>query len=88
MVARFLFGICFSISKSVTQDLHVERAIQCVVGTSKPYDIAGTGKLSLCHCAFQAKNNSVNDRVAQFLIANHYGIFGISFDYPRMTVLL
>ena len=70
MVARFLFGICFSRSSSVTQDLHVERAIQCVVGTIKPYDIAGTGKLSLCHCAFEAQNNSVNDRVAKFLIAN------------------
>ena len=80
MVARFLFGICFSISKSVTQ-LHVKRAIQCVVGTSKPYDIAGTGRLPLCHCAFEAKNNSVNDRVAQFLIANP-DIYDTSFGFP------
>ena len=81
MVARFLFGICFSRSSSVTQYLDVERAIQCVAGSNKSYDIADTGKLSLCHCAFEAKNNSVNDRVAQFLIANP-SLF-VDFGYPR-----
>ena len=59
MVSRFLFGICFSVSKSVTHYLDVERAIQCV---------ARTGKLSLCHCAFEAQNKSVNDIVIQLLI--------------------
>ena len=77
MVARFLFGICFSISKSVTQNLHVEQAIQCVAGRTDKY----TAKLSLCHCAFEAQNNSVNDRVAQFLIANP-SLIG-DFGFPR-----
>ena len=82
MVARFLFGICFSISSSVSQDLGVEQAIRCVADTDK-YNIP---KLSLCHCAFEAQNNSVNDRVTQFLTANHYlylDIFHGNFGSPR-----
>ena len=74
MVARFLFGICFSNSKSVAQDLHVEGAIQCV---------AGTGILSLCHCAFEAKHNSVNDRVIQIVIDDCSSDDGVYFGFPR-----
>ena len=80
MVARFLFGIWFSISKSVTQYLNVERAllsladtgehdmpIQCVAGADRYYILR---KLSLCHYAFEAQNDSVTDRVIQLLINN------------------
>ena len=74
MVARFLFGICFSRSSSVTQDLDVELAIQCVAGTNK-YNVP---KLYLCHCAFEAQNNSINDRVIQIL-----SNFCVTFGSPR-----
>ena len=67
MVARFLFGICFFRSTSVTQYLDVEQFIECIASTNSGY---GTCKLSLCHCAFEAQNNSVSDRVIQSLIAN------------------
>ena len=80
MVARFLFGICFSKSSSVTQNLNVKRAIQCVAGDNilgtDEYDVP---KLSLCHCAFEAQNDSVNERVIQFLIDNSV----VDFDGPR-----
>ena len=75
MVARFLFGICFSRSSSVTQNLDVKRAIQCVV-VSNEYNVP---KLSLCHCAFEAQNNSINDRVIQVLINN----FCVNFGSPH-----
>ena len=75
MVARFLFGICFSKSTSVTQDLDVEQAIQCVAGTNE-YNVP---KLYLCHCAFEAQNNSINDRVIQILIS----YFCVTFGSPR-----
>ena len=80
MVARFLFGIWFSRSSSETQDLNVEQAllslavtgehdmpIQCVAGADTYYILR---KLSLCHYAFEAQNDSVNDRVIQLLIDN------------------
>ena len=78
MVARFLFGICFSRSSSVTQDFDVKQVIQCVAGTDE-YDI---NKLSLCHCAFEAQNNSTNDKVIQVLTDNP-SLFGGDFGSPR-----
>ena len=88
MVARFLFGICFSRSSSVTQDLDVERVMQCVTmntyaeqsGVEYEYDISN---LSLCHFAFEARNDSVNKRVIQFLISNPSFLFGVDLGYPR-----
>ena len=72
MVARFLFGICFSRSSSVTQDLDVKQVIQCVASTRK-YSI---DKLSLCHCAFEAQNNTINDKVIQILTDKRRVDFG------------
>ena len=77
MVTRFLFGICFSRSSRVTQDLDVEQALQCVAGTYK-YNIP---HLSLCHCAFEAQNNSVNEGVIRILINN--SLLYVSFGSPR-----
>ena len=72
MVARFLFGICFSRSSSVTQDLDVKQVIQCVAGRDE-YN----KKLSLCHCAFEAQNNLINDKVIQVITDNpSYFTFG------------
>ena len=74
MVTRFLFGICFS---SVAQDLDVKQAIQFIAGTDnypRPYG------LSLCHCAFEAQNHSVNHRVIQILMNNS---LWLAFDEPR-----
>ena len=78
MVARFLFGIYFSMLSSVTQDFDIERAIQCVAGKNE-YN----SELSLCHCAFEAQNYSINDKVIQFLFDNHYDILGVNFGYPH-----
>ena len=78
MVARFLFGISFSRSSSVTQDLDVEKAIE----EMNEY------KLSLCHCAFEAKNNSVNDRVAQLIILHFLMVITLVNLALLMTVLL
>ena len=78
MVARFFFGICFSRSSSVTQYLDVKQVIQCVGGTNE-YEI---DKLSLCHCAFEAQNSSINDKVIQ-VITDMSSYFGVDFGSPR-----
>ena len=78
MVARFLFGICFSRSSSATQYLDVKHVIQCVAGTGE-YDI---DKLSICHCAFEAQNNSSNDKVIQ-VITDNPSYSGVDFGSPR-----
>ena len=78
MVARFVFGICFSRSSSVTQYLDVKQVIQCVADTGK-YDIR---KLSLCHCAFEAQNSSINNKVIQ-VITDKPSYLDVDFGYPR-----
>ena len=78
MVARFLFGICFSRPSSVTQYFDVKQVIQCVAATGK-YDI---NKLSLCHCAFEAQNSSSNDIVIQ-VITDKPSYFNVRFGSPR-----
>ena len=78
MVARFLFGICFFRSSSVTQYLDVKQVIQCVAGTNK----YNKNKLSLCHCAFEAQNNSINDKVIQ-VITDKPSYLKVDFGYPR-----
>ena len=78
MVARFLFGSFCSRSNSAKQDLVAKQAIQCVAGTDK-YTIS---KLPLCHCAYEAQNNTVNDQVIQVLIHNA-SYFGVGFGSPH-----
>ena len=78
MVARFLFGICFSRPGGVTQYLDVKQVIQCVAGTNK----YNKNELSLCHCAFEAQNNSINDKVIQVLTDNPSSS-GVDFGSPR-----
>ena len=78
MIARFLYGIRFSRPKSVAQHLDdVERVIQCVADTCN--------KLSLCHCAYEAQNDSITNRVTQFLIPSDDGPFysDVAFGDPR-----
>ena len=78
MVARFLFGICFSRSSSATQYLDVKQVIQCVANTGK-YD---KNKLSPCHCAFEAQNSSSNDKVIQ-VITDNPSYSNVDFGRPR-----
>ena len=78
MVAKFLFGICFSRSSSVTQYLDVKQVIQCVAGTDGYYK----NELSLCHCAFEAHSNSINDKVIQ-VITHKPSFSGVDFGFPR-----
>ena len=71
MVARFLFGICFS-NKENTR--FVNEAIQCV---------AGLQKLSVCHCALEAQNDFVTGEAIQFLMTKSSIFVGGEFGSPR-----
>ena len=75
MVARFLFGICFSCSK---QDFDIKQIIPCIAGPDK----YTKPMLSLCHCAFEAQNKSINNEIIQFLIDNR-NYHGVGFGFPR-----
>ena len=77
MVLRFLFGISFSESNSVTEDLDVKHVIHCVSGPA----VIGENRLTLCHCAFEAQNHSILNEVIQFLIDN--AIVGVEFGHPH-----
>ena len=66
MVARFFCGIYFS---NAVHDLIVEQIIKCR-GRIKSVLERAFMLLDISHYAFEAQNNSVNDRVIQFLIDN------------------
>ena len=75
MISRFFFGIYFANSKGVSQDFDVKKAIYSVASGNDYYV-----KNKLCHCAFEAQNNSVNDEVIQFLI--DHAVVGVDFGDP------
>ena len=79
MVARFLFGFCFSASKSVSKDLDIKQVLQSIADT----DPFVENKLALCHCAFEAQNHSINDAVIQFLMECNPSYFGVGFGHPH-----
>ena len=75
MISRFFFGIYFASSKGISQDFDIKKAIYSVA-RSNDYYIKNT----LCHCAFEAQNNSVNDEMIQFLIDHR--VVGVDFGHP------
>ena len=74
MVCTFFFGIYFHKFNMETQKFDVKEAIKCVMGR----DIFSWDNLSGCHCAFESKNDLINDEVIQLLSQSK-----INFGYPR-----
>ena len=81
MVTSFLFGICFSVTNYISQALDVKHVIQCVY-LADPNNKYSQSELSLCHCAFEAQNSSINNEVIQFITDNP-SYSGVDFGHPR-----
>ena len=74
LIWRFFFGICFCSTK-----LEVKCDIKQVlhhVANKRKYSVE---VLSLCHCAFEAQNDVINNEVIHILNAS----YSVSFGYPR-----
>ena len=83
IVSRFLFGICFSDSQNIiTEDFDVQEILKCIAGTGNIVTIHNM--LPLCHCALEAQNNSVTNKVIQFNVdyVPHY-IDSALLGFPR-----
>ena len=73
MVWKFFFGINdFNMASS-----YIQQYFECVAEEDDDFV-----SLSVCHCAFEARNDLINDEIAQFL-SNHYS--QLAFDSPHTT---
>ena len=82
MVSRFFFGIFFDSSNCQPQNVDIKRVIKCVSGI----DIYDSNELSLCHCAFEAQDDLVNNEVIPFLIHEppiESSTHSMEFGHPR-----
>ena len=78
MIWKFFFGI---LGFNRDTNSFIQQILKCVAGEDYSQD-----NLSLCHCAFEAQNDLINNKVIQCL--THYSGSGyrrsmIEFDFPR-----
>ena len=78
MIWKFFFGI---LGFNRDTNSFIQQILKCVAGENYSPD-----NLSLCHYAFEAHNDLINNRVIQYL--THYSGYGyrcsmIEFSYPR-----
>ena len=74
LIRRFFFGLCFY-NTEVETKCDIKQAIHYVANI----DDYSFGRLSLCHCAFEAQNDVVNSETIHILTAS----YSVSFGYPR-----
>ena len=65
LIWRFFFGICYKLS---VKKCDIKQGIHCLANKSD-YSLR---KLSLCHCAFEAKNDIVTSEVIHILISSYF----------------
>ena len=80
MVNKFFFGInCFlNINFEMGTNSFIQKIFKCVAGDSH----SSPNHLSLCHYAFEAHNDLIDNEVAQYLVS-HPDMGKIDFGYPR-----
>ena len=69
MVWRFFFGISFNLEFNGDTVSFIQQMLECV------HD-----HLSVCHCAFEARNDLINKQVTHYLVTHHNTVY---FGYPR-----
>ena len=81
MLWRFFFGIFFHLSKTNTKyiDIDSEAMLKCMTST-KHYSWSN---LHVCHCGFEAQNESVNEEIIHFLVRHppNYQSIPIKIDF-------
>ena len=77
MVWRFFFGINSTLDFNGDTISFIQQMLECVAG-----DLHYPDNLSVCHCAFEAHNDLINENVTQYLVTYPTYNTMVSFGYP------